>query len=160
MSEVTMPIEASHVLMFARSVGYKDDELLDEIKKDGGQSIYAPPTFLAGIRQFDPNEGLRPKPGESWIGSGKNASGATAEQRGDRGGSLHAEQHYTYHRPVKVGDVLSARHEKGETWTKTGRRGGTLRFSEALTIFEDQNGEPVVTVRQVGVVPEKVVEQA
>jgi hypothetical protein len=75
------------------------------------------------------------------------------------GGGLHAEQHYTYHRPLRSGDVLTATVRDGETWEKQGRRGGKLIFGESITEYRDANGELVVTARGVGVRTEKVVEQ-
>jgi len=71
---------------------------------------------------------------------------------------LHAEQHYIYHRALRVGDVLTATTRPGERWEKEGRRAGRLLFSETITEFRDQNGELVVTARAVGVRTERVVE--
>jgi hypothetical protein len=66
------------------------------------------------------------------------------------GGGLHAEQHFTYHRTPRVGDVLSSTTKPGERWEKTGRS-GKLVFSEQITEFRDAAGELVVTARSVGV---------
>ena len=72
-------VEASHIMMFARSVGdanpiYHDEEYA---KKADAGGIIAPPTFAQSSAQFDPNYFLRPKiGGEGWFGSGKEASGA------------------------------------------------------------------------------------
>ena len=65
-------------------------------------------------------------------------------------GGLHAEQHFTYHRPVRVGDVLSAVTRPGEEWEKQGRS-GRLLFREQITEFRDEAGELVVTARSVSV---------
>lgn len=67
------PVEASHILMFARSVGdyneiYADEEYAQTTEPG---SIIAPPTFVQASAQFDPDYFLRPKPGTPWIGSGK-----------------------------------------------------------------------------------------
>ena len=109
-------VEASHIMMFARSVGdanpiYHDEEYA---KKTDLGGIIAPPTFAQSSAQFDPNYFLRPKiGGEGWFGSGKEASGAKASSSSGEGGGggaamgLHAEQHFEYHLPVKAGDVLS-----------------------------------------------------
>jgi hypothetical protein len=70
---------------------------------------------------------------------------------------LHAEQHYEYHRPLRVGDVLSATVLPGKTWEKEGRRAGKLVFSETVIEFRDQSGDLVVTARGVGVRTEKPV---
>ena len=104
---------------------------------------------------FDPENRLRPKIGEPWIGSGKNPTGMTQPSEGGTARGLHAEQHFEYHRPLKVGDVLKAENKPGDTWEKEGRRGGKLKFSESITEYRDQNNELVVTARSIGVVTEK-----
>ena len=72
---------------------------------------------------------------------------------------LHAEQHFEYHRHLRPGDVLSATVKPGETWEKQSKRAGTLKFSETITEYRDQNGELVITARGIGVTTEKAVEQ-
>jgi hypothetical protein len=71
------PVEAGHILMFARSVGddnpvYRDEE---EAKKTEARGVIAPPTFVQSSAQFDPDYFLRPKIGKPWFGSGMNPSG-------------------------------------------------------------------------------------
>jgi hypothetical protein len=134
------PVEAGHVLMFARSLGAADPE--------GGLPApgdAVPPTFASASAQFDPDYPLRPRPGAEWHGSGRDA-GLVKEGAG----GLHAEQHFTYHRPIRVGDVLSAVTRPGERWEKQGRS-GRLLFSEQITEYRDEAGELVVTARSVGV---------
>jgi acyl dehydratase len=161
MSVERFPIEASHVLMFARSIGdpnpiYSDEEYA---KRSEVGAIIAPPTFVQASAQFDPDYFLRPKPGQPWFGSGKNATGIPPKSSsgggGGGGGGLHAEQHYVYHRPLKVGDVLTAETKPGKAWEKEGRRGGKLKFTESVTEYRDQNGDLVVTATGVGVFTER-----
>ncbi len=155
------PIEAGHVMMFARSIGDANELYYDEdyarTTECGG--IIAPPTFVQASAQFDPNYFLRPKIGEEWFGSAKEPTGITKREGsgggGGGGGGLHAEQHYVYHRQVKVGDVLTATTKPGKSWEKEGRRGGKLAFSESVTEYRDQSGELVVTATSVGVRTEK-----
>lgn len=154
------PIESSHVMMFARSIGDPNEIYYDEEYANGTEpgSIIAPPTFVQASAQFDPDYFLRPKIGEEWFGSAKGATGITQKKEGGGGGGgggLHAEQHYVYHRQVKVGDVLTAEVKPGKSWEKEGRRGGKLMFSETVTEYRDQNGELVVTATGVGVRTEK-----
>jgi acyl dehydratase len=164
MADVKMPIEASHILMFARSIGdenpvYTDAEAAKATEAGG---IIAPPTFVQASAQFNPNYFLRPKPGQPWFGSGKNPTGIQRTPGGGGGGGgggLHAEQHYEYHRPVRPGDVLTATTFPGKTWEKEGKRSGKLVFSESVTEYRDQKGELVVTARGVGVRTERPVEQ-
>jgi acyl dehydratase len=171
------PIEASHILMFARAVGdpnpiYSDAEYAKKTECGG---IIAPPTFTQSSAQFDPDYFLRPKVGQPWFGSGREPSGIQRRPAGGGGGGggsggesrpsgaaaggLHAEQHFEYHRPLRAGDVLTAVNKPGKTWEKEGRRGGKLHFSESVTEYYNQKGELVVTARGVGVRTERVIEQ-
>ena len=167
------PVEASHILMFARSIGDSNPIYSDATHASGTEvgSIIAPPTFAQAGAQFDPDYFLRPKDGQKWFGSGGTASGTLSQNEdkadsksddkksGSSAGGLHAEQHFTYHRHLKPGDVLSAENKPGESWEKESKRAGVLKFSESITEYRDQNGELVVTARSVGVVTEKVIEQ-
>ncbi len=166
------PIEASHVLMFARAINdpnpiYSDEE---HARKSEVGGIPAPPTFTQASAQFDPDYFLRPKIGQPWFGSAKEATGVRRAppsgepKSGERpsgaaAGGLHAEQHFEYHRPLVAGMVLSAVNKPGKTWEKEGKRGGKLHFSESITEYYDQNNQLVVTARGVGVRTERVIEQ-
>jgi acyl dehydratase len=158
MAAQRFPIEAGHIMMFARAIGdanpvYHD---ADDPATVAAGGIIAPPTFVQASAQYDDEWPLRPRIGEPWFGSGRTASGV--ERTGGGGGSgLHAEQHFTYHRVVRPGDVLSATTREGETWQKHSERSGTLTFRESITEYRDQAGELVVTARSVGVKTEKVV---
>jgi hypothetical protein len=105
----------------------------------------APPTFAIAAAHFDPGYPLRPKPGYPWHGSEADA-GLIRE----RTGGLHAEQHFTYHRPIRVGDVLIPATRPGETWQKQGRS-GHLRFRERITELRDEYGGLLVTARSISV---------
>jgi hypothetical protein len=158
------PIEASHIMMFARSVAddnqiYYDD---DYAKTTEPGKVIAPPTFAQASAQFDPNYFLRPKIGEPWFGSGKEPTGIQRESSGGGGGGgggLHAEQHFEYHRHISPGDVLTSETKPGKTWEKEGKRSGKLVFSESVTEYRDQNGELVITARGVGVRTERPVDK-
>ncbi len=149
------PVEAGHILQFARAIGdpnpiYSDAEYARD--SDLGHVI-APPTFTMAAAHFDPDWPLRPVPGRPWLGSGRTPSG-TARADDDTAGKevrLHAEQHYEYHRHIRPGDVLTATERPGRNWQKDGRRGGHMNFSEAVIEYHDQNGNLVITVRRVGV---------
>lgn len=158
-NEVTFPVEASHIMMFARAIGDYSAEYHDLAAATGTEAagIIAPPTFPQAVAQFNPNYPLRLQPGQEWFGSGKNPSGV--EGTPATSGGLHAEQHYEYFRPVRPGDVLTVTTHPGETWEKTSSRAGKLTFSESITEYRDQNGELVVRARSVGVKTERPVEQ-
>lgn len=160
------PVEASHIMMFARSVGEDNEIYFDEDYAKGTEpgSIIAPPTFVQSSAQFDPDYFLRPKgSGDNWFGSGKEPTGAKPKADGEKksggSGGLHAEQHYEYHRHPKPGDILTATIKPGKTWVKEGKRSGKLTFSETVTEYRDQNGDLVVTATGVGVQTERPVDQ-
>jgi len=164
------PVEAGHILMFARSIGDPNPIYADEEYAAGTEvgGIVAPPTFAQASAQFDPDYVLRPKIGQPWFGSGREATGLVREpSSGGSGGSggagamasgLHAEQHFEYHRHIRPGDVLSATTRPGAKWEKEGRS-GKLVFSENITEYRDQNGELVITATGVGVRTERPVTQ-
>ena len=56
------PIEASHIMMFARAVGDDNPIYYDADYAQGTEpgSIIAPPTFVQASAQFDPDYRLRP----------------------------------------------------------------------------------------------------
>src|SRR5215468_5112945 len=135
----TFPVEAGHIMMFARAVGDANKIYHDEAyaKTTEVGSIIAPPTFVQASAQFDPDHRLRPTIGEPWFGSGKEPTGVQ-QNSGGGGTGLHAEQHYEYHRPPRPGDI----------------------FTASITEYRDQHGELVVTARGVGVRTERPVEQS
>ena len=169
------PIEAGHILLFARAIGDPNPIYADAEKAEGTKvgQVIAPPTFVQAGAQFEPEYVLRPSFGKPWFGSGTNASGSNKARdpepaggsgRGSGGGGgmgagLHAEQHFEYHRHLVPGDVLSATTRPGERWEKQGRS-GKLVFSETITEYRDQNGELVITARGVGVQTEGPVTQS
>lgn len=154
------PVEAGHIMLFARAVGDTNQIYYDEDYARGTEpgGIIAPPTFVQSSAQFDPDYGLRPRIGEPWFGSGREATGVV-RTGGGGGTGLHAEQHYEYHRHLRPGDVLKATSGPGETWEREGRRAGKMTFRETITEYRDQNGELVITARSVGVQTSRPVEQ-
>ena len=158
MTKITFPVEASHIMMFARALGETNPVYLDAeaAKKAETGGVIAPPTFVQSVAQFDPDYHLRPKPGQKWFGSAKGPTGI--EGKPASSGSLHAEQHYEYHRHPRPGDVLTAEIKQGKTWEKESKRAGKLMFTERITEFRDQKGELVVTARSVGVRTERPVD--
>jgi hypothetical protein len=156
------PVEEGSILLFARSIGDPNPIYADPDHAAGTEvgGIIAPPTYVQSGAQFDPDYPLRPQLGEPWFGSGGHPTGrvpaAEPSGSGGRGTGLHAEQHYEYHRPLRVGDVLSAVNRPGESWEKQGRS-GKLVFSESVTEYRDAEGELVVTARAVSVMTERAV---
>jgi acyl dehydratase len=152
------PVEASHILMFARAIGDDNPVYTDPCSPDAAEfgGVIAPPTFTMASSQFDPEAVLRPKVGQPWFGSAKEPSGAAITSTG----RLHAEQHFEYHRPVVAGEVLTATERDGETWQKESKRGGSLLFEEKFIEYTNiDSGELVVTARFVTVLPSQAVKQ-
>jgi acyl dehydratase len=145
--------------MFARALGDLNPRWYDENSEaaqlHGGVS--APPTFVASVAQWDPDWPYRPRPGVQWWGSGRGPGSPPPNTGGSSGTSLHAEQHYEYHQPLRPGDVLTVEREAGKTWEKQSARAGTLRFEEEITRFTNQRGELVLTATRVRVITERPV---
>jgi acyl dehydratase len=150
------PVEEGAILTFARAVGDPNPIYSDREHAASSEvgSILAPPTFVQSSAHFDPDYPLRPKIGEAWFGSGRTATGIQREPGGGTG--LHAEQHFTYHRPLVAGDVLTTATRVGESWEKEGRS-GKLRFTETITEYRTLDGELVVTAKSVAVMTERPV---
>jgi acyl dehydratase len=155
---ITFPVEASHIMMFARAIGdtnpvYHDAQAAKKTEVGG---VVAPPTFGQAVAQFDPDYHLRPKPGQAWFGSGLTPSGV---EKAPSAGGLHAEQHFEYHRPLRPGDVLTVEIRPGKSWEKESKRAGRLTFRERIVEYRDPAGELVLTARSVGVTTERPVDQ-
>jgi hypothetical protein len=149
MTAERFPIEATHIMMFARAIG-DPNPAYDPGSPESlaGGEVLAPPTFTMASMQFDPENPLLPRSDEPWFGSGREPGFL----RADSGGMLHAEQHFEYHQPLRAGRVLTASQRIGEEWEKQSRSGGTLRFTERFTDYLDaETGDLVVTARMVGV---------
>ena len=147
MSDEQFPVESLHVLTFARAIGDNDPIFRDRdaARTAGLDDIAAPLTFVQASAHCDPEYPLRPRPGEPWFGSGREPGTRHPELTR----TLHAEQHFEYHRPLIVGDVLTWQVIPGETWTKRSRSGAVLEFEDFRTEFRDAEGELVITSRSV-----------
>lgn len=152
-------VHGSHLMQFARAIGDTDPAFEDvgRVSATGADALVAPPTFLMAADHFDPTYSRRPRPGVWWIGSRPSGEGNAAPSgHGNATPSgFHMEQHFTFHRPVRAGDVLTADPRPGATWEKSGRRAGTLTFSEILTDYRDSGGDIVATARWVSAFVER-----
>lgn len=123
------PVEAGHVLALSRALGEADGEPL--LPPPGSPT---PPTFTWCSPQLDPGHGRAP--GEVDLPGAR--AGVRVPENGDL---LHAEQRFTYARPVRVGDVLTVRESVGRSWQKQSSRSGTLTFVELVRDYLGEDGE-------------------
>ncbi|QCQ90004.1 FAS1-like dehydratase domain-containing protein [Rhodococcus sp. SGAir0479] len=142
-------VHGAHLMQFARAIGdtasaFEDVDLID---RTGTGALVAPPTFLMAADHFDPEYARRPRPGVPWLG---------AQPRGrEQPSGFHLEQHFTFHRPIRAGDRLVADSRPGASWEKSGRRAGTMTFTEILTDYRDSDGATVATARWVSAMVER-----
>lgn len=138
-----MMVDGSHVMQFVRAIGDHTADFYDirQLTTSGPHALVAPPTFLMAADHFDPNYVRRPRPGTSWISS----QPATAQQPL----GFHTEQHFSFRRPIRIGDRLTVGSRPGRTWHKTGRRAGRMTFHESLFDYHDPAGEIVASARWV-----------
>jgi acyl dehydratase len=151
---IRFPVESAHVMMFARAIGDPNPAYY------AGDESIAPPTFAIASDHYDPDYERRPRIGEPWFGSGREAvSVQGGSQQAPSGGSgFHAEERIVYHRPIRVGDLLSGETREGRSETKQGRRGGRLHFREHVTELCNASGAPAVTLTWVDVLTERSVD--
>src|SRR5688500_15594994 len=98
------PIEAGHIMIFARAIGDPNPVYADPIYAKGTDvgGVIAPPTFLEAGIHFDCNFPFRPRLGQPWLGSAAAPTGLPPEKL-DRGTDMHAETHFEYHRLLRPG---------------------------------------------------------
>ena len=158
------PVDLTAIMLFASALGESNPVYYDEVRAKatplGG--VIAPPTFGAASAHWNPHHFFRgvrriPAPGPS----GTAGAPAARTERGEGGGAariLHGEQRFEYHAPLRPGMRLRVVTRPGKTWEKEGRRGGTLRFSESVSEYRDEEGRLVLVSTSVGIVTEKAVE--
>lgn len=129
-----IPIERGKIHEFAHAI--LDDNPLyhdEQAAHDRGfASVVAPPTY-------------------SWIGSFFPAASSAADptmEGLDMRYLLHGAQEYNFERPIFAGEVLTESPGKSSTYEKEGRRGGTMKFVESETVYRDERGSVVLTVKR------------
>ena len=159
------PVDRTGILLFASALGETNPIYYDEAhaKTTPLGGVIAPPTFAISSAHWNPDFGLRgirkipaPKPRPPVAQAGGEAGGRSG---GGLARLLHGEQRFEYHQPIRPGMKLTVATKPGKTWTKEGKRGGSLRFSESVSEYRDEKGELVVTTTSVSVLTEKAVEQ-
>jgi acyl dehydratase len=147
------PVEAGHILQFARAIGDPNPVYTDaaHARSLGFADVLAPPTFYEAGAHFDPANPCRPQASPPWWGSSGVPTGDPLRESRNPGTTLHAETHVVYRRHVCAGEVLVARERPGGSWTKVGRRGGSLSFRDWYVDHHDTRDEVVLTARTVAV---------
>jgi acyl dehydratase len=152
------PIEAGHIMIFARAIGDPNPIYNDPAYARTNGGIIAPPTFLEAGIHFDANFPFRPRLGQPWLGSAATPTGYPSDKL-DAGTDMHAETHFEYHKVLRPGMVLHTKSRKGKTWETDGRRAGKLHFGDWFTDYYDQDETLIATHRLVVVSTERKVDQ-
>ena len=120
-----MTIELGKVREFARATKSKNPEYLTDANP------VAPATFLVTSTFWqDPD-------------SHSAGAGFTSYDR-----ILHGAQEFIFFgEPPRVGTVLTVQSKPGQTYQKTGRRGGAMTFHELVSEYRDQSGTVVAESR-------------
>ena len=126
---VELPVERGKILEYSRAV--RAGELhLDpgKARQAGFADLPAPPTFTVCVAHW----------------SGGDATAVPRAVGLDLAHVLHAEQRYTFHRPVVAGQALRGEREVSAVQTKQSRSGSQMTFVTVTTRFVDSAGDPVV----------------
>jgi hypothetical protein len=143
---VRVEIEHAPVMLFARAVKDRSDLYASERAARGGgfDRVPVPPTYTFVMASAGAFPDVQPEGGTGSMYANTGADGTSAFARD--GLFLHGEQHFTYHRPVSVGDVLEGRLRTSKPIARQARR-GPMEVTYFQTSWTDLNGEPVVDER-------------
>jgi len=131
-----MVIERGKVREFASSVKSTHPAYLED------EAPVIPPTFLRASAFWAPRRAARPRPEGGGGGSGQRRPGL----------GLHAGQEYEFFGPPpRAGTKLRVTSRQEDSYTKEGRRGGTLTFTVTVQEFRDGDGNLVAIGRNTGV---------
>jgi hypothetical protein len=143
---VRVRIEHGPVMLFARALKDSNEIYASEhaAERAGFAHVPVPPTYTFVMSNAGAFSDIQPAGG---TGSMYSSSGVDAERAFARDGLfLHGEQHFTYHRPVAVGDVLEGRMRTSKPIARDGRR-GPMEVTYFQTTWSDLDGDPVVDER-------------
>ena len=139
----TVVVERGPVANFAKAV--KDDSAVyadpRAAAEAGFDAIPAPPTYAFAMHHWGAFPELQPE----GAGGTHPMLRAIGELMAGGGLILHGEQEFTYHRPLLVGDTLTASGSVKDVYAKEGSGGRTMTFVVTETVWSDADGEPVVT---------------
>jgi acyl dehydratase len=139
----TVVVERGPVANFAKAV--KDDSPVYSDPRAAAQAgfdaIPAPPTYSFAMHHWGAFPELQP----DGAGAMHPMLQAIGELMSNGGLILHGEQEFTYHRPLLVGDALTASGSVKDVYSKQGSGGRTMTFVVTETVWSDADGQPVVT---------------
>jgi acyl dehydratase len=140
-------IERGPVSKFAEAV-HNDSPIYQDIeaaRSAGFDDIPIPPTYtFSSARYWGAFPGDQPP-------DPTNGSNPTMEIIGklmaSGGMVLHGEQEFTYHRPVVVGEELTAEGQVVDYYSKESSSGAVMTFLVTEDVYRDADGNPVLTQR-------------
>ncbi len=143
---VRVEIEHAPVMLFARAVKDRNAVYASEhaAHAEGFERLPVPPTYTFVMTNAGAFPDIQPAGGTGSMYANTGADAATAFARD--GLYLHGEQHFTYHRPVCVGDVLEGRMRTSQPIARHARR-GPMEVTYFQTHWTNLSGEPVVDER-------------
>ena len=143
---VRVEIEHAPVMLFARAVKDRSAVYASELAAhaEGFERVPVPPTYTFVMASAGAFPDIQPAGGTGSMYANTGADAATAFARD--GLYLHGEQHFTYHRPVCVGDVLEGRMRTSQPIARQARR-GPMEVTYFQTNWTNLSGEPVVDER-------------
>ncbi|MBJ7336772.1 MaoC family dehydratase N-terminal domain-containing protein [Mycolicibacterium sp.] len=120
----TLPVEFGKTREFAKATGSRHRRHFEP------ENAVTPPTFLMTAAFWQTPE-----------------SNAWPKDR-DMRRVLHASQEFVFPKgPPTVGTVLTGHQRVEDSYSKEGKRGGTMTFTTLLTEYRDETGEVVAEVR-------------
>ncbi|ADP83251.1 FAS1-like dehydratase domain-containing protein [Pseudofrankia inefficax] len=139
----TVVVERGAVAAFAAAVTDTSPvyRRADAAAAAGFDAIPAPPTFTFAARLIGAFEDLQPEQPAGAL----DVAEVIAELRKDGGLILHAEQEFTYHRPVLAGSTVHVNGRVEDVRVTTNSRGKQLTFVSIRTDTRDEAGELLVT---------------
>ncbi|HEX9887953.1 MAG TPA: MaoC family dehydratase N-terminal domain-containing protein [Nitriliruptorales bacterium] len=132
------PVSAFATALTDGNQVYHDAEFASDA---GFDAIPAPPTYGFAMRawgafpEIQPDGHDTPSPMMSLIGNLMSQGGLV----------LHGEEEFIYHRPIVVGDTLTATGRITDAYVKEG--GSTMTFIVGETLYHDDRDELVLTER-------------
>ena len=113
----------------------------DAAEAAGFTAIPAPPTFTFAARLLGAFDDLQPTRPDG----AADVAEVIAQLRKDGGLILHAEQEFTYHRPVLAGATVHLTGTVDDVRVTTNSRGKTMTFVKLRSDLRDNAGELLVT---------------